>query len=278
MSATVTNGIDGASRSVVGADVRASAPHIGDGRLDGIAHLDGVEAIAPLYDAPRLEAEFPAGSEDLTVFVVDAAELRAVQAGRPSALDLPDGLTGGGASIPAIASQTVAALAAGSPFEIRSLSFEIVGTAPDVSPFGSVNRWILVDRSAAADLLPPTVSPRIVFVRTADPAVTADVVARLGAILGPDARLDTPESVAAERRDDPLVSALGDALLLVIGVDAVLLGFAIGLALLLAGTSRRSVLGVLAAHGSPRRVEAALVAWEVGPPLLVALPVGLAVG
>ncbi len=80
-------------------------------QLDDLAAIDGVAHSAPVYADEQRDAELPNGGFRVTVYVIDVAELRAVQTDPATAIPLPDGLTadiGDDDPVPVIASERLA--------------------------------------------------------------------------------------------------------------------------------------------------------------------------
>ena len=283
--ATVSSGTEAAARAAIGADLRAGAAYFSHEKLDAIENVDGVAASAPVYSDVRTIIRFPRSDANVTVFIVDAKELRAVQGDRDDAfpadaLDGTGGTSGTGVSgtIPVVASDAVAELADGSPFEIRDAVVEVVATVAGPSPFGPSGMWIAVDRAHAAKVVCPTFSPTIVLIDIAEGASVSQLRASLTDVLGPGSTTVMPDEVAAEHQADPGSGALAAGLFGAIGTVAVLLAIAIALTLVLSSAARGRLFALLGALGLPRRQELGLVAWELAPAIIVSVPVGALLG
>lgn len=278
-SATVESGIRVAARSAVGADLRLQAPYLNEGQLASIAALAGVAGTAPVYADEQRAGSLPNADLTVMVYVIDVAELRAVQSDPESAIPLPEALLAtDGDAVPVIASSDLAARVGDETLVIERDQVEIVGTAPAQTPLGSKTTWVAVDRSNADRLLPLTFSPAVVLVDLEPGADAGAVAAEARQIAGAGAVVDTPESLAATRLEDPALQGLQSALLAAIGVVAVLLALAIGMTLVLGAPARGRLLALLGALGFRRARELALVVWEVAPAVAVALPIGALVG
>jgi putative ABC transport system permease protein len=278
-SATVQSGISVAARAAVGADLRVVAPYIGQPELDAIAAVDGVRAIAPVYADEQRPAELPTADLTVTVYVIDVAELRAVQTDPDSAIDPPDAmLQKTGDSVPVLASAELAQRVGNETLVVDGDPVEIVGTAPAPTPLGSGRAWIAVDRSFADQLLVTTFSPAVVLIDLDDAAKAAAVSQKVEEVAGVGAVATTPDSVAQVRLQDPALVGLQVTLLVAIGVVALMLALAIGMTLVLGAPARGRLLALLGALGFRRTRELALVVWEVAPAVAVALPIGALVG
>jgi putative ABC transport system permease protein len=278
--ATVASGTDAAARALIGADIRVTSPYFTQEQLDAIARVDGVAAAAPVYADVRTLVHFPRTDANVTVFVIDADELRAVQgeggdAFPAGALEHPTDPSG---PVPVVISDGVAELVDGEAFELRDSAVEVVATVDGPSPFGSSGAWIAVDRAHAGEVVFPTFSPTMVLVRTEEAASLATVRASIADLLVPGSATTVPAEVAAQHHTDPGSGALAAGLFSAIGVVAVLLALAIALTLVLSSAARGRLFALLGALGLPRRQELGLVAWELAPAIVVSVPVGALVG
>jgi putative ABC transport system permease protein len=278
-SATVDAGIRVAARSVVGADLRVQASYLSEDQLAELAAMDGVRAAAPVYADERVRAELPDADLPVTVYVIDVTELRAVQTDPESAVPLPDALLDGTRGpVPVIVSSELAEQVGDETLEVDGTAVEVVGVAPSQTPLGSTRTWVAVDRSIADQLIDTTFSPAVVLLDLDPEADAAAAVEHAHAIAGPGSQAATPASAAASRLDDPSLVGLQVALLTAIGVVAVLLALAIGMTLVLGAPSRGRLLALLGALGFRRSRELALIVWEVAPAIVLALPIGAAIG
>jgi putative ABC transport system permease protein len=277
-SSTVDAGIRVAARSGVGADLRVTGPYLNQDQLDALAAIDGVAATAPVYADEQRAGELPTSDLTVMVYVIDVAELRSVQTDPETAIVLPDALLGGGDPVPVIASDELAARTGGEALVVEGDPVDIVGTAPSLTPLGSNRNWIAVDRSRASEVVLTTFSPAVVLIRLEPGADAVQIAAEARDIVGAAATAETPESVSAERLQDPALVGLQVALLAAIGVVAALLALAIGMTLVLGAPARGRLLALLAAVGFRRSKELAIVVWEVAPAVAVALPIGAAAG
>jgi putative ABC transport system permease protein len=278
-SATVESGIRVAARAAAGADLRVSAPYLNQGQLDALASLDGVAATAPIYADEQRDAETSSRELTVTVYVIDVAELRRVQSDPASAIDLPDALRApAGDAVPVVASADLARLVGSDTMQVREQAVDIVATAPAQTPLGSARTWVAVDRSLADRLVLTPFSPSVVLLDLKPGADAAAVVAQARDIAGGDSAASTPETLASVRLEDPALRGLQFALVAAVAVVAALLALAIGMTLVLGAAARGRLLALLAAVGFRRSRELGLILWEVAPAVVVALPIGAAVG
>jgi putative ABC transport system permease protein len=241
--------------------------------------MDGVSAIAPVSAGQQLDAA--TGWKDLTVtvYVIDVAQVRAVQTDPEAAFALPDALLRQhGDAVPVLASDDLIAVIGTDPLTLGRTSVAVVGGAPARSPLGSTRLWVAVDRSFADRLGVADALPAVALIDLAPGADAARVAAAAREIAGPTGGASTPASLAAERLDDPALIGLRFALIAAIALVAALLGLAIGMTLVLGAPARGRLLALLGAVGYRRSRELALVLWEVAPAVVVALPAGAVVG
>ncbi|WP_417562954.1 hypothetical protein [Microbacterium sp.] len=273
--ATVSAGLAASARADVGGDVQVTGTSLDVAALRAVP---GVDAVAGVY----ADAQLPANGErqwvTVTVYAIDAAEFARVQAGIPDALPLPAGLADAHAdTVTAVASTSAVASLGGADLAIHGVGLHVAATVDDAA-FAPVSRWIVIDRANAERILGAggvTGTALVSLAPDADPAVVA---ASLRAAAGDAARTVTPAQIVAHRSADPALSTVQRVLAASPVIATVLLVFAVAMTLLRGSPSRGRMMGLLQAQGYPRGRELPLVTWEVAPPLLTALPVGLVVG
>lgn len=278
-SETVRTGIEHAAEARVGAQARVDAPYIRADELERIAAVPGVRAAAALDADERVEGRSKGRSIPLLVYVVDSAALADVQKGLSYALPLPASLrdaTGDKARV--VASGDLVASLSGGPLEIDGTSVDIVAQASSLSPFGSARSWVIVDRAVADRLVRTQEAPGTVLLAVDAGDDAGKVADRARLVIGETATATTPAGIAQRLDGDPALIAVRVALGASLAIVAVLLGFAVGMTLVLGAASRGRLMALLVALGYPRRRELPLVIWEVAPALLVALPLGVAAG
>lgn len=279
---TVSAGIARTAQTATGADLRISAGYVPPGEVERIAGIPGVERVAPLYADLASELDAGARTVRIRLYVVDRQELAAVQDGRAAALPLPPALSEpADGAVPVVASRALLDLVGqevGDVLEVGGTPTRVVGAAPDLVPFGSATRWIIVDRANAADLdvRRPAISRLFASLATGADAAAVDAAVR--DVLGPDIETTAPGQIVEELSEDPayrlVVAALAAACVLV----ALLLGVTVAVTLVLGAAGRGRLLALLRTLGHRRRDDLAVVAWEVVPALAVALPFGLVAG
>jgi putative ABC transport system permease protein len=263
--ATVQQGVDGATRSQLGADVRLDSPYLGAEQLAEVDAFPGVEATATVASDPDIEIEFPDGEGRITVYVVDPA---AFAAASTSSLAIPDA--------GALVSQTVATRLAGTPLVVGREELPVVAVAPDDGPFGRASAWI-VTSPATAEQLGVEARPRALLVAAA-PADRTQLRAALAEKFAAAGTVRTVDEVLAQRRGAPAVRALVTGTTIAVAAAAALTVLAAVLALTAGATGRARVFGLLRALGARSRAEYPLVLWELLPALIVAVPLGIGCG
>ncbi|GAA3751302.1 hypothetical protein GCM10022240_00630 [Microbacterium kribbense] len=277
-AATVAGGIQSSALGQTGAELRLTAPQIGADAVAAVRDLAGVQTVAPVYADVQLPARATAKWLTVTILAVDPGELAAVQHGVPDALALPAGFgTGAADEVQAVASDVVAEAVGEGDLQIHGIAVHLVASAPS-PPFAATARWIVVDRADAARLVGPATTVHTLLVALDPDAEPAAVAARATAVLGTGAAAVIPAQVAAHISADPALQTVRLALWAALAAVIVLLVMTAAMTLLRGAPERGRVLGLLTAMGYPRGRILPLVGWEVGPPLLLALPVGIVAG
>ncbi|MDR2322754.1 MAG: hypothetical protein LBE60_14040 [Microbacterium sp.] len=277
-AATVSDGIGRTARDATGADIAVSMPYFEDAQIAAARKIPGVEAVATL-DADEIGQGASAGVKDrVRIYAVDRDAFARVQRGFDGALPLPASLSATtGSSIPVVASEQLLAQF-GDGLSVNGHPVRVVAHTAQRTPFGNPEKWVIVDR-ANIDRI-GVASPLITkLFATVSPGHDPSTVGKaLTARLGDEATVTTADRLIAQTASDPASSALRVALMAAAAIVAVLLAVAVLQTLLLGSVARARLLALLRAIGYPRRRELPLVGWEVGPALVVALPVGVASG
>jgi putative ABC transport system permease protein len=280
MLSTLTAGIDTAARATVGADLRVTAPYLSQDQLSAIAAEPGVTGVAPVYAEVTSTLTIDGATRTVSVLVVDADELRAVQRGVPGALDLPSTLNRThSASIPVVLSSDLAALLENnSEVESNGSSLDVVATAPSTGPLTVRRAWLIVDRANADELVVPDIAPGVALVRLADSTHPEAMAHGLATLLGPAATVAVPSALASAAAAVPSAGGLSVALLVAVVVAWLLSGAAIVPTLVLGAPGRDRMLSLLSSLGLGRRGARTLIGWEIGPATVAAAVVGGLVG
>ncbi|WEG09144.1 hypothetical protein PU630_00870 [Microbacterium horticulturae] len=275
--ATITSGIAQSARAQAGADLRVSAPAIDADQLAALRALKGVDAAAPVYGGAALPAHSEGTWTTVTILGVDPAELAAVQQDVAGALPLPKTLGASGGPVQAVASDALARMLDGDAIVVRGVEVEVAAHAESAA-FAPAGLWLVVGRADAARILGPAPNVDTVLLDVADGAEAQRVAASATRLLGKGAEAVVPSEIAAQIAADPAMQAVQASLVAALAIVTLLLVLAVAMTLLRGAPARGRMLGLLAAMGYPRGRELPLVAWEVAPPLLLALPVGVAAG
>ena len=278
-TATVTEGLDNAARTSVGADVRI-AGLLSEDDLTFLDQLDGVDAVATIV-TPYSAATVITGVDDavVTLYAVEPDALAAVQKDTPGALTVP--AHDPGAPAPVVLSQAtdlavgdVGEMVVGSRFPVEVAALE--RRAPGLTNAGV---WGAIDvaalREAGIDLSP---NAALVDLTESGSVTAADTVAALREHFKERATITAYDERVAQLSEAPTATALriGLAVVSVLGVGAAV----VAVLLTLAGASaqRTRLVSVLRTLGLPQRAELRLVLWEIAPAAGLALVVGAGLG
>ncbi len=279
---TVSDGVERSAAISVGADVRVDAAYIGADGAERVAALDGVRMMAALRGDSSVEASAGPQTARAHLYTIDRDDFVAVQRDSETAIPLPPALADqADGSVPVVISEGLLVhLGLDDPedLEVAGTPVSVVATAPSQVPFGSAEQWVIVDEVNAAALGERgTGSSRLYLdvISGADPDV---VGAEAVATLGGDAAFETPSRVVATYADDPAFSVVRGALLAASVIVAVLLTVGVVATLVLGAPSRARMLAILRTLGHRHRAAGRLVAWEVTPALLTAVPFGVGAG
>lgn len=267
--ATVSDGVEVAARSQVGADIRVDARYLGAAEVDQAAAVDGVAAVAAVAADSDVDLAYPDGDARVTVYVVDPDAWAAATGG---GLDIPTG-----DAPAAIVSRAVADRLAGEALLIDDTEVTVGLVSPDDGPFGRASSWIAVSPETAAALGVRPIPGALLA--ALEPGADIDAVAadfaRIFEGLG---TVRTPQDVVDERLGAPAVRSLVAGMAIAVIAASVLTVLGALLALTAAAGTRRRLFALLRALGSPARSEYSLVVGEIAPSLAVAVPVGIAAG
>ena len=277
---TLQSGVAEASRSQVGADLRVQGALFTSEQVDRVREIDGVQHATGISGADAATLDIGGVREGTSVFIVDAADLRAVQGEGPGML--PPGVSlepPADGPMPLVASGAAADLIGDSDeLSLDGVDAELVGVTRGPVPIGGRENWVAIDSSYAEDVLGRDQSDRTILVSLDDGASADAVEASLHDVLGPTVRIDSAAQVAADIESGPAVQGVRWALLLATGVAALLSALAIVMTLTLAAGPRARVLALLRTLGAPRRSATSLALWEIGPPASAAVIAGTVFG
>ncbi|MFK4836436.1 FtsX-like permease family protein [Microbacterium sp. ZW T2_14] len=277
---TLQSGVDEASRAQVGADMRAQGSLFTQDQLERVQQIDGVQLSTGISGAEVATLDIDGVREGTSVFIVDAAALRAVQGDGP-------GMLPPGVSLQPVATGPMPMLASSSAGELigdiekltlDGVDAQLVGVSRGPVPIGGRENWVAIDSSYADEVLGRNQSAGTVLLSLDPDAGTDAVENALHEVLGQTVRIDTADQVAADIQSGPAVQGVRWALLLATGVAALLSALALVMTLSLAAGSRARVLALLGTLGAPRRSATSLAVWEIGPPAVAAVIAGTVFG
>ena len=278
----------------VGADYRVELAGANEGAAREVGAVSGVRAVAAAYlDQAATFSNQPSQRSQVVLDAVDTEAYTAVVAGSPIAVDWPLGFTvvdtavqpGTPESpIPAIVSHRLPSgsgpLNPGDPFRVQvgihTLSFVVVdrresfpGVRPDAA-FVIVSLETLQLAQTDATLI-----PTVLFV-----GGPPEVEAGLAAMASNDASLTVHSRYAeyAVQRRAPLVAMVTGGFRIALLVAVFYAGFAIVGALTLTASRRSQDLAFLRTLGLSARQALGLTVLEQGPPVVLALVPGVALG
>ena len=279
-------GVADASRAQIGADVRVTGGSFTRDQLDRVDAVDGVAGVAGISGAEPATLDIDGVKRATSVFVVDAAELAAVQGDGPGMLP-PDLVadagaslgSGAGAPVPVVVSGATAdAIGAADDLRVDGADVIVVGVTRGPVPTGVRENWVVLDSAYAESTLGRDPTDRTVLVALDEGAAPGDVADDLRTILGSAVRIDTSDEIADAIESGPAVQGVRWALLLATAVTALLSALALAMTLTLAAAPRARVLALLRTLGAPPRSATSLALWEIGPPALAAVVAGTVFG
>jgi putative ABC transport system permease protein len=298
LSATLTAGLDTAARTSVGADISLENVRLTPTDLDELSGLDGVAGLAGVAIDRSQRFEFT-GHDLMSVSVglIDAAQLAAVQAGVPGRVEQNDRLTGGSdTEVRVLVSTELSeALAGETAAELNGVPVTVVGDPLPGRQLTLKGNWLLVDRAHAdtLDFISPDVSTRVLVsvTESANIAAVADALRTAvqekasasaasapGAPVAPTLVVTTPADIVAELSTNPTVRDVHAAAALAIAGAVLITTLASVLTLVLEGPARQATVARLTAVGLSRRQGAAIVRWEVAPLSVAGLIGGAVLG
>lgn len=278
---TVRNGIDDASRSVVGADLRVSGSALSPEDLAGLGALPGVEEAVGVYRyGGQKRVTDDRVETGVIVLISDLRALSRVQADVPGAPLIdgdPTALRDG--SIPAVFS---AGLARAHPAP-RGLAFSgsgLVGTGtPGYTPsFAVGDAWLLVDSAFSEQLGIVSTRPTIALLDLEPGADAAEVSDAVRGILGESFSVLDPATATAHHQSAPVVAWLQLLLLAVAIAMAIACAAACILSLVVAAPATARLVALLRTLGLVGAQSRGIIAWEIAPVAIIGTIAGCAAG
>jgi putative ABC transport system permease protein len=283
MLATATAGVAEGARIRVGADLSLTAAStLSQRQVDAVGDLAGVQRTATVEWAGGLRLTAGGVSSDVSGYLVDPRRLDAVQADLPPAARLSSALKGG------IPGRTAAALGGwSSQIPITSALVVTGGTNVhlgvkelDFVPGIYVRdaEWVYLDGTALPASSDISGRPQTVLVKLAPGADAARVHAELARIGGEGALVGDAIAERDALRSSPLVAGTELVAVLSIGLTVLLCVAALLLTLVINTSARVRLVATLRTIGYSSRQTAGVLAWELGPVLVVGILAGAVVG
>lgn len=281
--ATARDGLDQGARARVGSDLSlTAASSLSADQLAEVKRLPGVAATATVDWAGGVAISAAGSGQVVSAYLVDPKQLAAVQRDLPASARLSTLLTGG------LPGRTGAVLG-GWESRIPVTSALIVGegsnvhlavTELDFAPGVYVrdSRWAIIDRTTLPPSSTVTGTPQTVLVALAPGADAAAVHGGLARIGGKGALVGDAVAERAALHASPLVAGTEAVALLSIALTALLCVAALLLTLVMNTAARIRLVATLRTVGFSTRQTAGVLAWELGPVLVVGLIAGTVVG
>lgn len=267
---TITTGTERAVWEANGSHVRVSGPRMTDPRVEELRGIDGVAAVARIYDAAdnaKLELD---GEEVWARLLLADPEIVDVYRPLPEGSPVPPSLFDeasmllGGELADTAASATVPGLG----------SVPVVASLENL-PGGSYgSAWVLADVTRWTQQA-PTSNAALIAV---DPGADIREVAERVALQVPNSRVTDVAAQLETLRDSQTVDGLTRAFLILAGATVALMALGVIGSQLLSGRERNHLAAVLRTFGLRPGQLRGLTAWEVGPAIVLALLVGVSLG
>lgn len=273
------SGITESARGQVGADMSVSGATFTREQLEAVRGLDGVAAATGISGADPSTLDVDGEKRPTSVFVVDAADLRAVQGDAPGMLPPGASLDARSGAMPVVVSGATAGFIGGSDrVRVGSTDAVVIGVSTGPVPIGEREDWVAIDSSYAEKVLGRDPSDRTLLVRLNPGASATAVEEELRTLIGADLRIRTAGEIVAAVEQGAAVQGVRIALLTATAVAALLSALAIVMTLTLAAGARGRVIALLRTLGAPRRSATSLALWEIGPPAIAAVVSGTLFG
>jgi len=268
-------GVEQSAHAQIGADARVTGGSFPSEQLDGVRAIDGVAGATGISGAETATLDVNGQKRPTSVFVVDAADLRAVQGDQPGLLPAGVSLEPGGDAMPVlVAAATDRYIGGSDEVRINAVDAEVVGVSSGPSPIGIRENWVAIDSSHAEEVVGRDPSDRTILVSLDEAATLTEVESALQTLLGTGIRIDSADEITADIRSSPSVQGVRIALLAATALAALLSALAIVMTLTLAAGPRGRALALMRTLGAPRRLATSLALWEVGPPAVAAVVAG----
>lgn len=272
-------GVAQSAQAQIGADARVTGGSFSAEQLERVRAIEGVAAATGISGAETATLDVNGVKRPTSVFVVDAADLRAVQGDRPGLLPAGPALDADTERMPVVVAAATAAFIDGSEeVRVNAVEADVTGVSRGPSPIGTRENWVALDSAYADEVLGRDPSDRTLLVSLDDAASFDAVQTALRDALGTGIRVESAERIVDDIQSSPLVQGVRIALWAATAVAALLSALAIVMTLTLAAGPRGRMLALLRTLGAPPRAATSLTVWEVGPPVIAAIIAGTIFG
>ncbi|WP_348786565.1 FtsX-like permease family protein [Leifsonia sp. NPDC080035] len=280
---TERSGLDGGARARVGADLSVTAAStLTADQVTQIGRIPGVDRTATVEFAGGVGVSVSGRTEFVSGYLVDPRQLDAVQQDLPPSARMSTPLTD-------VITGRTGAILGGWDSRIPVTSALIVSqgtnvhlgvTELDFTPglYLRDSTWVIIDRTTLPASSEVTGTPQTVLVSLAPGADAQRVHAELARIGGAGATVGDAIAERAALRASPLVAGTESVALLSIALTALLCIGALLLTLVMNTAARIRLVATLRTIGFSSRQTAGVLAWELGPVLVVGLIAGAVVG
>ena len=276
--ATNQSGIHDAAVTQVGSDLSVSAPELPESLVKKIAALPGVANLAAI-DSPGA-VTLDGQSQNVAVFSVDPAQLRAVESVLPASRRqfAALGTTADGHAV-AYAGGFTSKLADVTRFAGSKAAAIHTVTVTDPPPkFIDGSPWLLIDSSTTPKDLGLEHDIKTALIRVTPGTDQPALQRRIQSMVGASATVASAETQITSLTGAPIVGGLSGLTLLAVVLSLLLGVLALLLSLVTGSRDRAIVLARLRTLGFTPRQATGLVGWEVGPMTVLGIVVGAVVG
>lgn len=271
---TLRTGITTAARSTVGADLRVDSDALPASAVAQVRALPGVRAVASSMQLGPVQVTLSGLAQAVSVYVLDTADLGAVQQGVTGAVELPPEVVGAGAGLPVVVSADLSSQLAASAHPTLAVGgrrLTVAGRATTAAGVARGNSWIVADRRFLGAFGGDSYAPDVLLVALRPGVDVPAVTAAVRAAVGSAGAVTTAASVRVRLAAAPVIGGVRAVILVALLLMAILGALAVTLLAVNATPARRRLLGLLQILGLDRSAGRALTAWELAPLSVAAL-------
>jgi putative ABC transport system permease protein len=243
--------------------------------------VPGVAAVATSMTVDPVQIKVSGTEQAMSVYLVDARQLRAAQAGVQGAAPIPASVVESDPLDHVVISTDLATqlgqLPAGS-LSVDQHRLTVAGAAPSAAGLGRSVTWILADRALSRYFTDADYDPDTLLISLSPGTGPASAAAAVSAAVAGEGTVVSPDQVSATLLNSPAIGGVRTIVLTVLVGMAVLSGLAVTLLSVGTASARRRMLAVLGILGLPSASARRLVGWELVPLCLAAFLGGGAVG